>query len=68
MAKLTAYNIKVCMVVTIAAFSFGFGASVFVTSIGQPGFYNYYELDPQSLRASYANDPVRRTSLLTPNS
>lgn len=50
MAKLTKYNIKVCLVVVIAAFSFGYGASVFVTSVGQPGFYNYYDLDPTSLR------------------
>lgn len=52
MAKLTAYNIRVCAVVTIAAFSFGYGASVFVTSVGQPGFYSYYNLEPTSLRTS----------------
>jgi hypothetical protein len=52
MAKLTNYNIRVCLVVTIASFSFGFGASVFVTSVGQPGFYNYFDLDPNSLRTS----------------
>lgn len=55
MAKLTPYNIKVCAVVTIAAFSFGFGASVFVTSVGQPGFYSYYKLDPGSLRAPHTH-------------
>lgn len=48
MAKLTLYNIRVCVVVTIASFSFGFGASIFVTSVGQPGFYSYYNLDPTS--------------------
>lgn len=50
MAKLTAYNLKVCMAVTIAAFSFGYGATSFVTSIGQPGFYIYFKLDPTSRR------------------
>ncbi|KEF58321.1 uncharacterized protein A1O9_06247 [Exophiala aquamarina CBS 119918] len=52
MAKLTNYNIKVCLVVIIAAFSFGFGASIFVTSVGQPGFYRYYDLDPTSLHTA----------------
>ncbi|KAJ9614304.1 hypothetical protein H2200_002440 [Cladophialophora chaetospira] len=52
MAKLTVYNIRVCAVVTIAAFSYGFGASVFVTSVGQPGFFEYYKLDPQSLHTA----------------
>ncbi|OQU95925.1 hypothetical protein CLAIMM_02080 [Cladophialophora immunda] len=52
MPKLTSYNIKVCLVVVIAAFSFGYGASVFVTSVGQPGFYSYYDLDPTSLHTA----------------
>ncbi|KIX92910.1 uncharacterized protein Z520_11386 [Fonsecaea multimorphosa CBS 102226] len=48
MAKLTSYNLKVWLVVTIAAFSWGFGASIFATSSGQPGFYDYFGLDPTS--------------------
>jgi hypothetical protein len=65
MAKLTSYNIKVCLVVTIASFSFGYGASVFVTSVGQPGFYSYYNLDPISLCEFYhARQFVRSASRL----
>ncbi|KIV93515.1 hypothetical protein PV10_04726 [Exophiala mesophila] len=48
MAKLTSYNIAIALVVTLGGFSFGFGSSSFITSIGQPGFYLYFNLDPAS--------------------
>lgn len=50
MAKLTGYNIRVCMAVMIATFSHGFGAGSFATSTGQPGFYDYFNMDVTSLR------------------
>ena len=45
MAKLTLYNIAICLVVSFGGFTYGFGFAVFVTSLGQPGFYEYYKLD-----------------------
>ena len=53
MAKLTTYNIATCLVVAIGGFTFGFGSAVFVSSIGQPGFYMYFKLDPDSSRKSF---------------
>ena len=45
MVRLTKYNIAICLVVAWGGFSYGFGFAVFVTSIGQPGFYKYFNLD-----------------------
>lgn len=45
MVKLTKYNIAICLVVAWGGFSYGFGFAIFVTSIGQPGFYQYFNLD-----------------------
>ncbi len=50
MAKLSWYNIAIASVIGLGGFSYGFGSAVFVTSLGQPGFYMYYELDPTSKR------------------
>lgn len=66
MAKLTSYNKKVCLVVVTAAFSFGYGASVFVTSVGQPGFYSYYNLNPSSRRKSKTGRPNHEQILTLP--
>ena len=45
MAKLTKYNVLIGMVVAIGTFGYGFGFGVFITSIGQPGFYIDMSLD-----------------------
>ena len=45
MANLTAYNVAICLVVALGGFTYGFGFAVFVTSIGQPGFYKFFNLD-----------------------
>ncbi|KAH8696291.1 general substrate transporter [Talaromyces proteolyticus] len=45
MAKLSRYNIFISIVAAIGAYSYGFGSSVFATSIGQPGFFNYFKLE-----------------------
>ena len=45
MSKLTKYNIAICLLVGVAGFSYGFGFVIFTTSIGQPGFYQYFNLD-----------------------
>jgi hypothetical protein len=48
MAKLSLYLLRICLVIAIGGFTYGFGFAVFVTSIGQPGFYEYFDLDPKS--------------------
>ncbi|KAJ9609896.1 hypothetical protein H2200_006225 [Cladophialophora chaetospira] len=48
MAKLTTYNIVIGMIVAIGTFGYGYGFGVFITSIGQPGFYKDFDLDPTS--------------------
>lgn len=45
MAKLTTYNVVIGMIVAIGTFGYGFGFGVFITSIGQPGFYIDMKLD-----------------------
>jgi hypothetical protein len=48
MANLTSYTVRISAIVALGGFSYGFGFAVFVTSIGQPGFYQYFALDPTS--------------------
>lgn len=45
MSKLTWYNIAICLVVSWGGFAYGFGFAIFVTSLGQPTFYEYFNLD-----------------------
>ncbi|ETI27393.1 hypothetical protein G647_09583 [Cladophialophora carrionii CBS 160.54] len=51
MAKLTWFNIAICLVVSWGGFAYGFGFAIFVTSIGQPSFYKYFDLDRDILGA-----------------
>ncbi|KAH8704794.1 general substrate transporter [Talaromyces proteolyticus] len=44
MANLTLYNIYIAALVAVGGFSYGFGFSMFATSIAMPGFYNYFGL------------------------
>ncbi|PMD47956.1 general substrate transporter [Hyaloscypha variabilis F] len=48
MANLTLYNIGIIAITCLGGFTYGFGFAVFVSSIGQPGFYAYFKLDPTS--------------------
>ncbi|KAH8693584.1 general substrate transporter [Talaromyces proteolyticus] len=48
MANLTGYNILISCIAAIGGYSYGYGASGFATSIGQPGFFEYFDLDPGS--------------------
>jgi MFS family permease len=48
MPKLTSHNLAICLIISLGGFTYGFGFAVFVTSIGQPGFYEYFDLDPTS--------------------
>lgn len=45
MGSLTIYNIAICMTVGWGGYSYGFGFAVFVSSLGQPSFYEYFKLD-----------------------
>jgi hypothetical protein len=45
MVRTTNYNIAVALAVALGGFTYGFGFAVFTTSIGQPGFYKYFDLD-----------------------
>ncbi|OAL29224.1 hypothetical protein AYO22_02118 [Fonsecaea multimorphosa] len=53
MARLTRYNIIIGMIVATGTFGYGFGFGVFVTSIGQPGFYKDFNLDREYQRANF---------------
>jgi hypothetical protein len=45
---LTLYNVLICMVTALGAYGYGFGFGVFVSSVGQPGFFRDMDLDPDS--------------------
>jgi hypothetical protein len=53
MGKLTTYNIVIGMIVAIGTFGYGFGFGVFISSIGQPGFYVDMKLDREYSIASH---------------
>lgn len=52
MAHVTSYNIWIVLFACLGAYSYGFSFSVFATSIGEPGFYIYFDLDRKSLLAT----------------
>ncbi|KEF53346.1 uncharacterized protein A1O9_10321 [Exophiala aquamarina CBS 119918] len=58
MAPTSLYNAWIYTVISFAGFSYGFGFSVFVTAQGQPGFYQYFGLDPTSTYTARILDAV----------
>lgn len=49
MAGFTTYNSSViCLIVALGAYGYGFGFGVFVSSVGQPGFFRDMDMDPES--------------------
>jgi hypothetical protein len=44
MARLTSYNVLIASLVAVGGFSYGFGFSIFATSIAMPGFNSYFGL------------------------
>lgn len=56
MTKTTGYNVAVGLIVALGSFSYGFGFATFATSIGQPGFYTYFNLSTKGPGAAYTND------------
>ncbi|KAF2006125.1 general substrate transporter [Amniculicola lignicola CBS 123094] len=55
MTKTSGYNIAVGMIVAVGSFTYGFGFASFATSIGQPGFFQYFDLKTTGSGASYTN-------------
>jgi hypothetical protein len=56
MARLTLFNVGIILVVAIGSYAYGFGFGVFITSIGEPGFYVYFNLDRECLFALPFNE------------
>lgn len=55
---LGSYNAWIFFVISLAGYSYGFGFSVFVTAQGQPGFYQYFGLDPTSTHTAHILDAI----------
>ncbi|KAK4693657.1 hypothetical protein P7C71_g3784, partial [Lecanoromycetidae sp. Uapishka_2] len=53
MVNLTKYNISIVLFVCLGAYSYGFSYAVFGTSIGEPGFYVFFNLNRQSAWIGY---------------
>lgn len=47
--QLNSYNIAISSAICLGGVTYGYGFAVFVTSIGQPGFYQYFDLDRESI-------------------
>jgi MFS family permease len=60
--KFTWYNFLLVLFVSLGGLTYGFGFGVFVSSIGQPGFYSYFKLDRKSYHIIHLASPQ-----LTPN-
>ena len=50
MVNLTRYNIVIILGACFGAYSYGFSYAVFGTSIGEPGFYAYFNLNRKCIR------------------
>ncbi|EXJ84067.1 hypothetical protein A1O3_04734 [Capronia epimyces CBS 606.96] len=48
MARVTLYNKLIVAFVALGSYSYGYSYAVFGTSIGMPGFFLYFDLDPDS--------------------
>ncbi|ORX99796.1 MFS sugar transporter [Clohesyomyces aquaticus] len=55
MTKTSAYNVAVGLIVAVGSFTYGFGFASFATSIGQPGFFAYFNLSTVGPGAAYTN-------------
>jgi len=55
MPRTSAYNVGIGMIVALGSFTYGFGFAAFATSIGQPGFYTYFNLTTTGPGAAYTN-------------
>ena len=65
MAKLTIYNVAICLTVGWGGYSYGFGFAVFVSSLGQPSFYEYFKLDRKGSLSLLLNATDNHQQLVT---
>ncbi|KAF2741686.1 arabinose-proton symporter [Sporormia fimetaria CBS 119925] len=56
MTRTSGYNVAVGLIVALGSFTYGFGFSSFASSIGQPGFFAYFNLTQTGEGASYTNN------------
>ncbi|KXJ87542.1 general substrate transporter [Microdochium bolleyi] len=56
MTRTTPYNLLVGMIVALGSFTYGFGFASFATSLGQPGFYAYFNLSLVGPDAAFTNN------------
>ncbi|KAF1831116.1 MFS sugar transporter [Decorospora gaudefroyi] len=56
MTKTSGYNVIVGLIVAVGSFTYGFGFASFATSIGQPGFFQYFDLATTGPGADYTNN------------
>ncbi|OAK98387.1 MFS sugar transporter [Phaeosphaeriaceae sp. SRC1lsM3a] len=56
MTKTSGYNVAIGLIVAVGSFTYGFGFASFATSIGQPGFFAYFNLSQTGPGAKYTND------------
>ncbi|CAK7228951.1 hypothetical protein SCUCBS95973_007056 [Sporothrix curviconia] len=55
MVATSRYNLSIVMFVALSSLTYGYAFSVFSTSIGQAGFYEYFDLSTTGPRAGYTN-------------
>jgi len=55
MTRTSGYNVAVGLIVAVGSFTYGFGFASFATSIGQPGFFAYFNLSTVGPNAAYTN-------------
>ncbi|KAF2802930.1 general substrate transporter [Mytilinidion resinicola] len=55
MTRTSTYNVLVGATVAVGSFTYGFGFAAFATSVGQPGFYEYFNLTTVGPGAAYTN-------------
>ncbi|KAH7014178.1 general substrate transporter, partial [Microdochium trichocladiopsis] len=56
MTRTTPYNLLVGMTVALGSFTYGFGFASFATSLGQPGFYAFFNLSLVGPDAAFTNN------------
>ncbi|KAF1828065.1 hypothetical protein BDW02DRAFT_454272, partial [Decorospora gaudefroyi] len=50
------YNVAIGLIMAVGSFTYGFVFASFATSIGQPGFYQYFNLAQTGPGSKYTND------------
>ncbi|KAF2268929.1 MFS sugar transporter [Lojkania enalia] len=64
MTRTSGYNVAVGLIVAVGSFTYGFGFASFATSIGQPGFFQYFNLAQTGPSAAYTNHIIGAVNAL----